>query len=288
MIKQRYWMAIPVVASIGMLAGCSQMVWDALTLQTNLDAKNLAKVQSEETDALGERISKEHEAQTPELADRFAEIRTEFIEDMEKIGARIDGLKTAHQPFIEGVARAVAETVLPVPVSKLLDKIKANIKDLDTEVDTANVERAERTVVLASLKDELAAANERLAGLDAGTRENLANVSKNTEAMRKLESLQDNDKVFREALQKQANLTDKEMEGLKGLSTEEIMAMLAAAGVAAAGGGALGKTGKSRGHAEIEKLKDAINDITTAAARELPSPSAEAIVSHGTKPGKTA
>lgn len=45
------------------------------------------------------------------------------------------------------------------------------------------------------------------------------------------------------------------MEALKGFSAEEIMAMLMAAGGATAAGGALGKTGKSRGAGEMKEIR---------------------------------
>ena len=87
------------------------------------------------------------------------------------------------------------------------------------------------------------------------------------ETFDKLSALRDDDQEFRRVLQQDLQLTSAEMEGLKGMSTEQILALLAAAGGAAGIGVAGGRGGKSRATPEIEKLRESVSGITASIER---------------------
>lgn len=71
-------------------------------------------------------------------------------------------------------------------------------------------------------------------------------------------------------LKEELQLTPAELEALKGMTTGEILALLASAVGAAGLGIAGGKSGKSRSQPDIEKLKDSVSGITAEIERMKP------------------
>ena len=70
---------------------------------------------------------------------------------------------------------------------------------------------------------------------------------------------------FEQLLKDQVKLTESEIAQLSGMSTDDIMALIIAAGGATFAGGALGKTGKSRGQVDIERLREQIEEMKESA-----------------------
>lgn len=180
------------------------------------------------------------------------------------LGGKID--KTAE----DALTAANAET----------EKVKVTANDNKVEIgaltktilgiakDTENLEgRADKMKEdIAKLLDEknavkvdFAVAQERFNALSTTMQEKLSEVPESVIA--DLTKLKADDEAFREQFQREVQLTDAEMESLKGMSTEQLLSLLAAAGVAAGAGGALGKTGKSRGYREIDKLRESLTEL---------------------------
>ncbi len=87
------------------------------------------------------------------------------------------------------------------------------------------------------------------------------------------------------AIESSAASFDAQMSALKEAAdnqTGSLVTMLVMALGAAGAGGVIGKTGKSRGHVDIEKIKDRLDSITTDIALAKPSSVAAELVAHGT------
>lgn len=116
-----------------------------------------------------------------------------------------------------------------------LEEMKGQITSL---IETKNI-----------VNTDLAVAQEKFESLSTTIQEKLSKVPESV--IVELTNIKANDAAFRERFQRQVELTDMQMEGLKGLSTTELLALLTAAGA----GGVFSKTGKSRGAKDIEEMR---------------------------------
>ena len=175
---------------------------------------------------------------------------------MNEIKNRIEEQEKAWKDFVLVVAQAAGSSIPgggPI-VGNFVRALGKTRDDAATYADKVKTE-TERKLVdkIAAMKSEMRAATEaRLAQLDKETLLKFAGIEK--EHLVELEKLKGDDKAFRAMLQQKAKLTEAEMEALKGFSTDELMAMLLAASGAAAAGGALGKTGRSRAQSQIDAI----------------------------------
>ena len=103
-----------------------------------------------------------------------------------------------------------------------------------------------------AIDKDFALAQVTLKSLDAVAQEKLGNVQQSVLA--ELERLKDDGAAFRVLLKESAQLTNEEMKALQGMSTGELITLLAAASAAAGTGGLLGKTGRSRGAGKMDDL----------------------------------
>jgi hypothetical protein len=115
-------------------------------------------------------------------------------------------------------------------------------------------------------KVQLEAARKTLEQLDSDTKVKLQNVS--ADQIRELAKLKDDREKFNDEFRKTLEalkLDQKQIaniqEKTKGMSTQEILAILAAAGTAGAAGIASARTGKSRSQPEIDALKSKVTEL---------------------------
>lgn len=249
MVKNSHWAGTGLAVLIGgcLVGGCAP---DAFFAPSVDEAKQLhleTRVLVEKHD---DNMTGQHQAMNPEAADEIGLFKQSFEDEVVRINERAKAVNSKVGAIVRDLIErfGVGGSFLAV-VNGLIDEVQDDVDVVSADVDDVEA---------------------RLAELKAETWAAFATVS--TESLVELEKLRGDNKAFREKLQAAAKLTDAEMESLKGLSTQELMAMLLAAAGAAGAGGALGKTGKSRGAGEIEKLKDAIDKITTDAALHKAAP----------------
>lgn len=216
-------------------------------------------------------MTEQHKIQTPQFAaelDAQRELFTQRMGELDKqlAAARAEQDKAWAEIFENGGDIVKAGLQIAGVPSVVTDMLMPKIDAAKTEADVAmnkamlvgaKVDNVAEAVGNATNKfDEIQKA---LAELSKETRDKFASATQET--FNELTALRTDDAKFRSVLQERLQLTNAEMEGLKGMSTEQILAMLAAAGGATMAGGALGKTGKSRGQADIDALKDELSEL---------------------------
>ena len=144
-------------------------------------------------------------------------------------------------------------------LSVTTDGIAKDTKILESRIANIETSTDELLEEKYAVRTDFAVAKERFNSLSTSMQEKLSQVPESV--IQDLTKLKADDEAFRDKLQRELQITDAQMESLKGLSTEEILGLLAAAGVATGAGGALAKTGKSRGSAEIENLRKDILEL---------------------------
>lgn len=271
MIKTKYWKAVPMVGCLVMLAGCSQAMTDSFFAESVTDSRKFHKVTQEAVKDNYESLSEQHKKMHPEAAADIDKLKAEYAAKFEKLQERNDNIHSAVGEVVRELASrfanlapggSVASYVAGVVVTASdkaeakTDKVATDAKDARTTMKT-DAEKA-RTAMLASFTTVRA------------------------DTFAKLDSLKEDRAAFEQTLRDEVKLTPEQLENLNGMTTEQIMAMIAAAVGAAGAGGVLAKTGKSRSHGAIDKINERLDTITTDAALEKPSPSADRIVSHGT------
>lgn len=134
--------------------------------------------------------------------------------------------------------------------TKGITKDTKNLKDRidkieeDTETLTDEKDAVEHDLEIARLKFD---------SLSTSLQEKLGKVPESLIA--DLTKLKADDAAFREKLQRELQLTDAEMESLKGVTTEQILGLLIAASAATGAGRYLTTHGPSREHDDIRNLR---------------------------------
>ncbi len=276
-----------VLAALALLCACGcEKVIKSIAYPSYLDAQEMSERELEAIAKHGNDMAKQHEAMGPEAAEAIRASKAEFDEAIFRLQKEAEEQRGTVVGLVANVGSVVAK-LGGFPefevIENLFENVDADAREAKEERKKVGEETRDLGETTSKLGAKLGAVEKTLAKLDPSTIAKLEFVSEET--MRALEGLKDEDRAFREKLQSELQLYNAEMAGLTGISVEEILALLVAAGSAAAAGGALGKTGKSRGHVEIEKLKDRIDTITTDIALAKPSSVAETLVSHGSKRG---
>ncbi len=273
-----------VVVFVG-VGGCEKIV-DEFVYPSLGNAKRMSQRQLE---AIGDQtatLSEQHKLIEPAVAESMDELKTAFDERL----AVLQQQTVQERNLVAVVGERAAQLALKLGAFPEYTEIENRLVDAD-EANEEVVEEIEairddtsaldqRTAIVARDVDAIRATLQRL---DQQTVAKLASVGRET--LQELESLKGDGQAFRQKLEAELQLTRAAMDAMRGLSTEEIMALLATAISAAAAGGALGKTGKSRGTVEIEKIKDKLDAVTTDIALAKPSSVAADMVAHGTKTG---
>lgn len=263
------------------LHGCSQAMTDAFFAETVTDSRQFHQVTYDKIDAHDENMTGQHKAMSPEAAAAIDALRKEFEDKSAALQKQADdthssvgenagelikiGLKLARRftdlPDGASIAGVLTDTV-DTKTGKLKNVMLASFK----EVNTGILEKAKiRSAELNSMNKELKA---RLMQLSEKMRSTFASATEETRA--KLESFVNDRQQFDRSLRDELKLTPAEMEGLKGMTTNGILALIAAAGGAAGIGIAGGRGGKSRSHGDIEKLKDSMARLTADIERSKP------------------
>lgn len=241
-MARKYFVLLAV--SVVLLSGCSQAMTDSFFAPSVVEVKKLHQETRTLVKAHDTNMTSQHQAMSPEVAAEIGVLKEAFDDKVVLINARADEVHSKVGALV--VALAEKFGLGGSFVSWVNDLVGEEIGGVEEKVD--------------GLRDDVEVVENRLAELQT----RLATVS--AEGVRELELLKGDRDAFLVKLESVAELTAADMEELKGLSTESIMAMLLAAAGAAGAGGLLGKTGKSRGTGEIEKLKDRLDGITTDAA----------------------
>lgn len=201
-------------------------------------------------------------------------------EQIAKIGAQVVELagKAEKALTLGGQASSLVDKVNDIAIAASEAKSDASrARDVATEAktDAASAEsEADRLITeLAITKTELEAAKAKLATFDADTRDKLRKLTE--DQIREIAELKNDRAKFDQKLEevlKNAKLTPEQikdfLEQTKGMSTQEIVAILAAAAGAAGVGGALGRTGKSRAQPDIDALKERVSDLDHTAMKK--------------------
>jgi hypothetical protein len=267
-------LVISVVLAAGLLSGC-------VAPSTKVDLK---KKQIEATDRTGKAIygvGRGIIAGDTTVIDPYEaghdQATAQAMREIDAIRQRLLAQEKALNEFlntaIDAAGAAVPGGGIGANVAKnLLNRFKM-VNDVAAtaanDATAAKTDAAGATNRIANLDSQIKSTNQQLddtrkafAKLDTDTQSKLGEISK--DQLARLESLRNDRAKFEEEFRKELSelgLTTAQIKGLeektKGLSTEQIIGLLVAAGA----GGALGKTGKSRAQPEIEKLKDKIGEI---------------------------
>ena len=263
-----YLLAALALCGLGTLSGCTAAGLESWTYPSMKDVKHLASLESKEHAIHDANMTKQHQAMSPEAAEEIARIKADsdakiakIIEDRDKYrGTIATALDEAKKKAFE-----MALEMAGIP-STVIDKLQPEIDVAQDEADAAmnafTLVGARADTVATAVDDAMEELDEiqmALAALSKETREKFADVSEET--FDKLTALREDDEEFRRVLKQELQLSDAEMAALKDMTPDQILALLAAAGVAAVGGGALGKTGKSRGQADIDAMKDELSEL---------------------------
>lgn len=266
-----YFLTALALCGLGTLTGC-----DPGMMYPNVNyIEKLARIEKERLDAHEKSNTEQHKIQTPKLAAELEAQRDLFTQRMGELDkqlaeARAEQDKAWQKIFDNGgdIVKAGLQIagVPSVVTDMLMPKIDAAKDEADVAMNKAMLVGAKADTVGTAL-DEIQKA---LAELSKETRVKFASVTQET--FDDLTALRTDDAEFRRVLQERLQLTSTEMEALKGMSTEQILALLAAAGGAAGIGVAGGKTGKSRSEPKMEKLAGELEKLAKEVALRTPVP----------------
>ena len=270
MMNRNYqWTAGVWVVFAAMLTGCNSRDWPpqwgpvqelvkAAVDKGELDLKDHDK-----------NMTDQHRLMSPEVAAKIDALRENFTkkveENREKWDAEVTRIDALHTKAVAQITRTIARLA---GVEGLLPKIEGKAEAAKDQATSAANSAAVADAAAAEAKDNVDEVRAALASLTTNLRDRLAGAS--AETFKNLEKLRDDDAAFRQALKDDLELTPAQIEELKGMTPNQILAMLAAAGGAAGIGVAGGKGGKSRSHLDIEKLKDTMASISGKIERMRP------------------
>jgi len=201
------------------------------------------------------------------------------IQVAKAIGFKID---TAADKKIEAASEKTKEVEMATNENKKeIDALTAttggiarDMGDFGKKLDKMDVKIEELQKGKITSDQDLVLAKKTLESLDPAIQYKLRNVPENLVA--ELTKLKGDDTAFNDKLQRELQFTNTQMESLKGLSTEEILALLTAAGVATGAGGLTGKalgrasgreaamSGPSRATEALTELRDEFKEYKKA------------------------
>lgn len=280
MIKKEYWTALPVVGCMVMLAGCNKVI-EAFAYPSIADVKDFARLEAERLEDHDTNMTEQHKKMHPDAATEIDKLKAEFdaklqanVKKTQAIEGTVTGIiKDAAARFAGLPAGGSVEGFVSKLVGTETDKVRAKTEEVrtamlvnfkDVNEDIVDESKA-RVAEIVKMERDLKA---RLDQLTEETRTKLASTTKET--FNKLEGLKDDRAAFERTLRDELKLTPAQIEELKGMTTEQILALIAAAGGAAGIGVAGSRGGKSRSHAEIERLKDSVSRLTANIERAKP------------------
>ncbi len=247
---------------LALSGGCTTAQMDAFFAQTVQDAKDLEDLSSDEREsyaaAAAEMVKLLGDAEQRAAMDgvsaenerQIAAIREQAANTHSSVGTAIQDMRDDTTSLAGRIAAMFFGIPPNMPIAThIAESVVAGMTVTDARIDETD---AKLEALSQSLRDKMASA-------DSAT-------------IARLDALKGDEAAFREKLEADLKLTPDQLKQLDGMTTEQIMGLIASAIAAAGLGGAFGKTGKSRGQADIEKLKDAVNDITTAAALHQTKP----------------
>lgn len=271
-----YLLAALSLCGLGTLTGCDPGLMYPTTTYVTKMGENMGKA----IEAHDDNMTEQHKIQTPEVAAELDAQRELFTQRMAELDKQLAEARAEQDRMWQMILKNGGDIVkgalqiagVPsVVTDMLMPKIDAAKDEADVAMNKAMLVGAKADTVASAVSDameELDEIQQALARLSDETRDKFASVTQDT--MDRLSALRTDDAEFRRVLQQDLQLTAAEMEGLKGMSTEQILALLAAAGGAAGIGVAGGRGGKSRAQPEIEKLKESVAGITAAIERMKP------------------
>ena len=170
--------------------------------------------------------------------------------------ATVEALLAGAFGKVQSDAKAAGEAAAKKVADDLV-ALTTRFTDTEKLLDEARKELGLSTMEQEWAKKELERLSEELRG-------KLAAIS--TETQDKLKAAKDDRKEFERILMEEGKLTPEQIENLKGFTTEQILALIAAATGAAGAGAMASRGGKSRSQPEIDELYDKIGDLTTRLA----------------------
>ncbi len=276
MTRKHVWISTALVASLTILAGCSQTQRDALTVPMMADVKKVADKGVEIAEQHGKDMKRQHTAMHPEAEAAIAESAKQFEKELARIAKEIKTMEGTMGQNILNIAGLLTK----------LTGIDGSVFDFVSIGDTAGRTANDTTNALvggvadANEKNraEIAAFKKAYEGFSEETRKARAALNKKTDVKfsevtaQTVKDLAAAAKVsraeFDRVLTERLELTSKEMEALSGMSTDQILALIGAS-IAAAGAGAVaGKGGKSRAQGDIDRMKDALAAVEAAIERQ--------------------
>ena len=273
MVSRILW-SLVLAGALGLQIGCSQAQMESWLYPSMKDVKEFAKLEQEQHTAHDDNMTEQHVKMHPDAEAAIRTQKAEFDARMADIAKRTEELKGS----IAANFKKITEEALKLATgftglaafTKTTDK---RVGDLGDESDTARAARAatektlaEARTVLERMTKDMAEAEENLASLSEGTQEKL--LAANADTVSRLDKLREDDSAFRAELKDSLNLSVSQMKELEGMSPNEIMALLGLAGAAAGIGVAGGRTGKSRSHQEVEKVKTTIAKLLADLERQ--------------------
>ena len=148
---------------------------------------------------------------------------------------------------------------------KSVDTMDSMVADTRTQVSDVKTELARHATSIDKVQDSVADLERTLARLDESTRDKIAAASKDIGALVQAKDDRERFNAEVKTYLENAGLSREEIrkfrEATSGLSTEEIIALIAAAGVGVGGGAGASRFGKSRSKAEIDRIEKEKNEL---------------------------
>lgn len=268
MIQRSWWAVCVLVGGTIVASGCSQKSMDAFFAASVADQREFTKLVIDDIDKHDVNMSTQHKKMHPEAEAEINASRAQFEKDLAKIRADVDNVHSSVGTIIGDVQNNLLR-LAGIPTG-------GTVKDVmvagDKVINDGLVKQREALLAnIAAMEKELtAAAKEQLEKLDDETKAKFAGVS--DETGKKLMLLRGDQEKFNAALRDELQLTPAQKEQLNGMTTEQILALIAAAGGAAGVGLVGGRSGKSRGALDIEKLKENAAAMKADIERWKPAP----------------
>jgi len=246
------WLGYVVCAVAALSGGC---------YPTIRDVQEFADKERQALDAHDANVSRSLAAIKPEAAEAIAASREQFERELARLEEETRAIRGEAAQVVAGLAEVGLRLAgMPAEIrERITDALSPQIAAAQDEADAAGAVAQHATTVASSAQAEVERLAARVESLGESLREKLAGID--NEAVRLLEQARGNRAEFDRILAERAKLTEAEIAQLRGLTTEDVLALIFAAGGATLAGGALGKTGKSRAQAEIDALRIEIGAI---------------------------
>lgn len=268
----------PVALAAGaalLTAGCQSDLY----YPTMGDVKEVARLGREQLDAHDHNMTEQHKAIAPQAAAPIDAQRDLFAARLDQLAHQTEALESKHAALArEALTLAAQVSGLPAALS---GSIRESIDpDIEAARDEARGAASDAALVQAGLdelsrgaqqaRDDLVQVREAFDDLSDDVAARLGQVTQDT--LSRLEKLRDQDEEFRRLLREELKLTPADLEALKGMSTEQILALIASA-IGAAGIGMFGgRSGKSRAEPRVEKLETKVSDLAEELKLRTPPP----------------